>query len=512
MASKPILSSIPAFDADFGTDEAPILSFSLEYGSYIARKNRVIIREYDTGTEVYNCKLTTMKLEHKLHKTNVVKPEEGNIEEQKVSYSLENNKKYIAKIIVYDKEDNPSLESNGIIFYCYKKPTLTFKNFDSCDNSDGVYIVASTSVSFSVEYEQINSLPISSYNFVLQNSKGETLDSSGIKYNISYGELLRWTVGGIEETELENGDLKPDSEYKIICTVETKYGFVVQIEQKFVVKLECSGVGSLIQVENVGDGTVNINSNYKILNVICSNENPKYVLDENGNPYAIDLTNGDYVEFIDGFTMKKPWEIVMRGEFGVGNLVTLRNRTIYPNGSEYITMEGIIARKKITYTTVPYYYFSFTIVNKNGFVHEVRSDYFRYNNDLVPTEVDLSYYNERYTLKAKLLTGSVTYNDIYIVTNDGVGDVEVTFLNDYSIKNTDGNVMLTNYSLALENDGQGNVSLVIDDSAVSYYDVTKNVILRSKLLNVTDDGNGNVILNNVTSVTDDGDGNISITI
>lgn len=517
MASKPILSSIPAFDAEFGTNEAPIFSFSLEYGSYVARKNRVIIREYDTGTEVYNCKLTTMRLQHKLHKSNVAEPEEGNIEEQTVSYQLTNNKKYIAKVIVYDKDDSPSLESNEVIFYCYKKPTLRFLNFATYDNSDGVYTVPSTSISFSVKYEQANKLPISSYNFVLKNPNDEIISRSGTKYNVNYGELLRWTAGGVEEIdeidEENNGDLKPNNEYTVICTVETKHGFVVQIEQKFVVKLECSGVGSLIQVENVGDGTVNINSNYKILNVIYSGENPKYVLDENGNPYAIDLTNNDYVEFIDGFTMIKPWEIVMRGEFGVGNLVTLRQRTVYSNGSVYVRSEGILSRKKITYTTVPYYYFSFKIVDINGFVHEVRSDYFKYSNNIVPAEVCLSYYKERYTLKVNLLINTSANNNIYIVTDDNAGNVDVVFLNDYSIKNTSGNVMLTNYSLLFENDGIGNVALVVNDSEISYNNATKNVVLTNDFIDVYYNNNSkNVTLDNVVSVTENENGNISITI
>lgn len=497
MASKPILSSIPAFDARFGTEgiKAPILTFSLEYGSYVARKNRVVINEYDNPTNcVYDCTIETMKLQHQLH------PEKS---------SLENGKKYIAKIYVYSREDsedenNESLASNEVIFYCYETPVLTFKNFENCDNSDGVYTVASTSVSFSVKYEQIDSLPINSYKFELYDSFGKILDGSGLKYNVANGELLRWTVGGIEETD---DDLEQNNEYKIVCTVETKYGFVVQTEEKFIVRIEVSGVGSLIKVENVGDGTVNIISNYKIFDVICSNENPTYVYDKDGNPYAIDLTNGDYVEFIKGFTIKEPYKIIIKGEFAIGKLVTLQNKKTNEDGTEYIEVEGIIARKKITYTTVPYYYFSFS-VKRNGITYEIRSDYFKYSSDPVPAEVYLSYQNGLYELKANILSD----NGIYIVTDDDIGNVKIAILNNYSVENDNGNVTLINYDLNTTNDGQGNVTLIVDDEVVSYYENSGMVIIRNNILDVIDDKEGTITLNGVTTITSDDNGNVSITI
>ena len=54
MASKPILSSIPAFDAEFGTDEAPILSFSLD-----SLQNQIL---FVFHSHEWTCKLTERHL------------------------------------------------------------------------------------------------------------------------------------------------------------------------------------------------------------------------------------------------------------------------------------------------------------------------------------------------------------------------------------------------------------------------------------------------------------------
>lgn len=87
------------------------------------------------------------------------------------------------------------------------------------------------------------------------------------------------------------------------------------------------------------------------------------------------------------------------------------------------------------------------------------------------------------------------------------------FLNDYSIKNTSGNVMLTNYSLLFENDGSGNVALVVNNSEISYNNATKNVVLTNDFIDVYYNNNSkNVTLDNVVSVTENENGNISITI
>lgn len=443
MASKPILSSIPAFDARFGTEgyeylEAPVFSFSLDYGSYIARKNMLQIIDYNTKELVYEKTVTTQELKHKVDPLFY----QGN--------GLKNDKKYIAKVYVYDIDDNKSLASNEAIFYCYKQPTLSFINFKKQEDLNEPPVVESTSVSFAVLYNQPNKLPMNSYHFELLDHYGNVLDKSDVRYNANSGDILRWAVGGVDETERDKNDvIIPNREYKVICTGECKYGFIVRIEQKFIVRLKISGVGALVTAENVGDGTVTINSNFKIINAYCSTDNPKYLKDKDGNFYAIDLTDGNYVEYIDGFTFERPYELIVKGEFEVDKLITLRSS----NGTE-----GYIKLNKITYTSVPYYYFSFSI-EKKGILYEIRSNHFVYTNgDLISAVLDLRYKDSLYDLFV-----NIDYKGAnYVFNDDGQGNIGIHFIdNNYTLTESDGNVELTSGHITVSDDDAGNVKMNI---------------------------------------------------
>lgn len=444
MASRPVLSSIPAFDARFGTEgygniEVPVLKFSLEYGAYVARKNRVVIYDYNNPSNcVYDCTIETMKLEHKLHRTlSDAESTEGIV--QQCAFNLSNNNKYIAKIYVMDQYGKWSESSNEIIFYCYDTPVLNFINFNN-ESEFNIPVVNSTSISFAVLYDENNQLPINSYVFELLDHQGNILNKSDTKYNINPGEIFRWAIGGVEATEKdENGELRTDMQYTIVCKGETKHGFVFSIKQDFVVILDVSGVGALIKAKNLGDGTVAINSNYKIMNANCSTEEPVYLNDGEGKPYAIDLTGDDFVEYTDGFVIKQPWEIIIKGEFEADKLVTLRNE----RGEE-----GYVCLNRVTYTTIPYYYFSYSI-NLNDVLHEVtRSEYFVYDkNSLVCAKLDLSYNNNFYSLLV-----DVDYKDATCVVSDNdMGDVGIYFINkDVQVSYENDNLTLTNDSISVE--------------------------------------------------------------
>ena len=253
-----------------------------------------------------------------------------------------------------------------------------------------------------------------------------------------------------ETTEDKYGNIQTNRTYKIICSGQTQHGIEVYVEQKFVVKFVSSGVGALVKAENIGDGTVAIYSNYKIINAKCSSETPEYILDSEQKPYAINLSKGDYVEFIDGFNVKKPWEIIIKGKFEIDKLVTLKN----PDGEI-----GYICLKKISYTTDPFYYFVYTI-EKNGISYEVRSEYFRYNQDvLIDASIDLSYENGLYSLST-----DVNYNGLnYILNYDEFGNVSLFLLDDSVIVYDEDNLSLsiTSKNISSSNDTDGNVNITI---------------------------------------------------
>lgn len=460
---RPILSSISAFDADFGTSgkehiEAPVIKFSWRNG--VVRKNRLRIIDYDTNEEVYNCIISSMTLKHQLHRNGVADGEEI---VQKCNYNLQNGHKYKACISVFTTDGIESEPSEWCIFYCYSTPSFEFINFDTLindtdDTGNKIALVNGSSVNLLVKYNQPENEKINSYNFELLNHLGESLYISNTKYNSSDETevVLRHTIGGIDETEQDIlGKVYIDNAYTIICRGQTKHGIIVEVKQKFIVKLPITGVGSLINAKNMGDGSVVISSNFKITNTQCSNENPTYVLDENGKPYAIDLTKGDYVEIIDGFVMQKPYEIIFNGDFNLGKLMTLRTIEKDPEIDKYRYVYGYVYLKKIEYTIIPYYYFSFCI-ERDGIIYEVRTDYYVYDTDLVTAEVDVSYNDSGYyNIKAILDYHGLKYFVKYL-NNECLF---LIFVVKHNITDDDnGNVSVQCDELVVVDDDNGNVS------------------------------------------------------
>lgn len=442
--ARPTLSSISAFDAEFGTSgkehiAAPILKFSWRDG--VSRKNRVVIRDYDTNEKVYDCTIITMALKHQLHN-----PSDASDKVQVVAYNLQNGHKYIANVYVYTSDDEESLASNDVIFYCYNTPTFEFTNFDSfMGEGSTTAIVSSSSINLTVRYAQFDGEPLNSYVFELQDYNGVTLLLSDAKYSSLSEDILRYTLGGIEETDTDKyGNIQTNRAYKIICSGQTQHGIIVYTEQKFVVKLTNTGVGALVYTENIGDGTVAIYSNYKIMGVQTSTEDITYLFDKNGSPYAIDLSTGEYLEFVEGFIMQHPWEVVFKGEFKVDRLITFRTVDGY---------EGTITLKEINYTVFPFYYFEFK-TERNGLQYSIKTQYFRKISDLVKAEVDLSYRNGLYNIQANIDFGERRY----LVMTNNKGFVDVTFFTPYSITdNGIGDVELENNSLVVSDDENGNV-------------------------------------------------------
>ena len=463
LSVRPTLSSISAFDADFGTSgkehiEAPVIKFSWRNG--VVRKNRLRIVDYDSNEEVYNCIITSMALRHELHRKGVPIDNEEVI--QSCNYNLQNGHRYKACVSVFTTDNIESEPSEWTIFYCYSTPTFEFINFDTLTNDtdiegNKVAVVNGSSINLLVKYNQPEDEKISSYNFELLNHSGESLYVTNIKYNV-YDEtevVLRHTIGGIDESEQDAlGNVSLDNAYTVICRGQTKHGINVEVKQKFLVKLPITGVGSLISAKDIGDGTVVISSNFKITNTQCSNENPIYILDENGKPYAIDLTKGDYVEIIDGFTMKKPYELIFKGDFLPGKLITLKGSEPIEFSDEFRDVYGYVYLKKVEYTVVPCYYFSFYI-ERDGIEYEIRTDYYWYDTDLVTAEVDVSYNeNGHYNIKAYFDYHGVKYLVRYLnnecvflkfvvkhkIIDDGLGNVEIICDDLIVVDDDEGNV------------------------------------------------------------------------
>lgn len=372
MATKttPVLSTIPAFDAEFGQPgkeslAAPVLKFSWSDG--LVKKNRVVIYDYDDRSNiVYDCTITTMALKHQLHNTL-----DNSDKVQTTTYNLQNGHKYVAVVYVFPEENDMSPASNEVIFYCYSYPTFKFENFTSFFNGN-IANVETTSLQLRVSYEQIEGERLNEYCFKVLDYNNKEILVSNTKYSNESSVTLRHTFGGVSETETNAyGELQYDRAYTAVCEGVTEHGIEIRVLQKFVVKPINTGAGALITAENIGDGTVSIVSNYKILNAVCSTDKPFYQVDESGNAYAIDLTDGDYVEFIDGFVFTDPYAIIVKGKFQTGKLLTLK------------TVDGVTAYlslEEYTYTNPPLLYFSFTVLDDSGnMTYKIRTDFW-YND------------------------------------------------------------------------------------------------------------------------------------
>lgn len=297
---KPSLNKILAFDVNIGTT----LNFSWTGGQ--ARKNHVIIREYDTKKKVYDCTELTMALRHTLH---LSKDPKDDSYSQKVIPSLQNGIRYTATVSVFDMYGTESLSSDEVNFYCFSTPTVEFINFDRFDEATGIAKVSYNSIYLNVRYQQDNGEILNEYAFILYDYNGNILLQSNNFYGSTAKDNLQYTLAGITDTEKDaNGNLRYDRYYCIEFVGTTTHGMSINKKQKFVVQKDVGGVGALIRVEKSFDNNVVISSNFRIVNSSLDGEE-KYLKNSEDKPYAIDLTEGQKLRYFDSFSMKKPWYI-----------------------------------------------------------------------------------------------------------------------------------------------------------------------------------------------------------
>ncbi len=302
---KPVLNKINAFDADQGA----VLTFS--WTGPQARKNRILIREYDSPHRiVYDCTQETMALKHTLHFGKNL--ESGLL--QAVPYALENGKRYLASVWIFDTYNNESEASNETAFYCFSAPVFHFTNFTNLDTASGIAKVTFHSIYLNVKYSQEDGEVLSEYKFRLYDYMGKLLLESGTFYGSTADDELQYTLGGVTDTAKDEfGGIQYQTCYRIVCEGVTVHGMQIQTEQKFVVHKDTGGVGALVTAECLPDCTIAVSSHFKIVNADFSGREELYLLDENQKPYAIDLTNGDTIRYFEGFQMKPPYGLTAIG-------------------------------------------------------------------------------------------------------------------------------------------------------------------------------------------------------
>lgn len=186
--ARPKIKHIAPFDA--GEDHDIILVWS----GNRAHANRIIIRDNETNTEVFNDVVSSFALTHTIP-----------------ADTLQNGRKYIIQACVYDEENVESPLSEKVLFYTFSTPEYYF------DNLPADSILTNSSFTASIHYYSSDWEDIGKYIFYLYDSSGKQLltssemtDSAEIEYtyrgldnNTAY--YIRWKAVTVNGMELDTG-------------------------------------------------------------------------------------------------------------------------------------------------------------------------------------------------------------------------------------------------------------------------------------------------------------------
>lgn len=254
--AKPILHQTPAFDA------ALPHVFTFAWSGNQAYKNRLIIKDNDTLTTIYDQTQTTFHLQHSLS-----------------AEVLSNGTTYNAQLYVLDSTDTSSVASDPIIFKCFSTPTFEL-NISPEQVINNSYLVAELTYAQS-EGELLDSWYVSLYSssHTLLYSTNISYDTDNLSVNIpNLTDNTQYYIRAFGETV--NG-MKLDTGY-IVFSVEYIYPETY----------------SIFALENLyNQGVIKISNDFQIVTGVASGEY-SFVDDS-----EIDLRNGNVV-FDAGFNVE----------------------------------------------------------------------------------------------------------------------------------------------------------------------------------------------------------------
>ena len=257
LSYKPVLYVVPAFDAQLEFT----FTFSYVYGSL--QDNTILIKDNQTGTEIYRNKITSRQLRHTLP-----------------ANTLTNGKVYSVQIQVTDTNGDISQFSDPMIIYCFTTPTFTFANVSQEQTLTSSYY------RFDINYSQLEGELLNQYTVILYNSNRIEINNSGSLYDTSD---LGYTFYNLTNNEF----------YYIRATGVTVHNMTVDTGYiYFNISYLTPPVYTLLGLENLRSaGAIRISPNIKVIGATCNPDPPIYIDDK-----EIDLTgDGSYVDFEDGF-------------------------------------------------------------------------------------------------------------------------------------------------------------------------------------------------------------------
>lgn len=273
---KPVLSSVAAFDAT----KSMTFNFVANGGDPFVG-SKLTVKLNDTGAVVYSNTISSTSPKYVLP-----------------ANSLTNGNYYVASIQTVDEDDNYSMASNSIQFWCYTTPVIVFTNIPAGG------IVEASSYNFKATYTQLQGELLSSYGFLLYDSNDnliKSIDGDNRIYvydTIPPPTYLNYTFTGLED----------NTTYKIQAVGYTSQNTVVYSNKEtFNVKYGSSQFTSVIKLtNNCKDGTIYIESQIHDLEGESTNGDIEYLTE--GSVTAADLRNNgaiwdDQLSFNENYTV-----------------------------------------------------------------------------------------------------------------------------------------------------------------------------------------------------------------
>lgn len=314
--TQPIINPISAFDATRPHN----ISFVVIGGAKVIA-NRLVIRDNQTGSEVYNKMQSTMKLEHTIP-----------------ANTLKNGGYYNAVIYTIDSGNNESTASTAVPFYCYSQPVLTIDNIPATETiRNGTY-------KFTGSYLQQEDELLNSYQYTLYDSNKDILSQTSLIYYESDTSLSYTFVG-----------MSNDTSYYVELSGETVNGTKITSGLKYftVRYIQPASFAICDLVNNCENGYIQISSNIVAIDGTSNPTPPIYIDDK-----EVDLRDPkSWVRWSSGFRIQDDFTMRVWGrDFNeYQNIITLTNdinSSTTPNRIELKWMVGDIIKILPEYTTI----------------------------------------------------------------------------------------------------------------------------------------------------------------
>lgn len=274
--TKPILYSQAAFDAT----ESHVFTFNVVGGDQVVA-NKLVIKSQETGNVVYENLEQNYKFAHTV-----------------ASNSLTNGVYYTASIVTYNSQEEESVESDFIQFYCYSTPSWNFYNVPPSG------IIENATYNFQVEYNQEEGELLESYDMILYDVQQIEVARSGIKYATS--ETLPTIV------EYQFAGLNDKTVYYIRAEGITTAGTIIDTGLiRITIAYYSPNIFSIVELSNNCDGGYVIVKSNLITISGESNPSPPIYTDNNT---AVDLTaQGSWVEWGAGYNLSSDFTMSLWG-------------------------------------------------------------------------------------------------------------------------------------------------------------------------------------------------------